>query len=110
MDFLDYIVAFLLVAGVFFFSVGTLGLWRFPDVFSRAHASTKCDTLGCGLILLGLALRTGLTASTVKLILIIGFVWVTNATAAHVIGKAALYRGYPMTAGTRKWNYRGKGD
>lgn len=110
MGILDYLFGFLLIAGVFFFGVGTLGLWRFPDVFARAHASTKCDTLGCGLILLGLTLRMGISASTIKLILIVGFVWVTNATAAHVIGKAAFNRGYPMTEGTRRWNYRGKGE
>lgn len=110
MEILDIIVVFLMVSGVFFFAVGTLGLWRFPDVFSRAHASTKCDTLGCGLIMLGLVLRMGFSLSSVKLFLIVGFVWLTNATAAHVIGKAAFTRNYPMASGTRKWNYQGKGE
>jgi len=107
---MDIITIILMVTGVFFFAVGTLGLLRFPDVFARAHASTKCDTLGCGLVLLGLILRTGFTLASLKLFLIVGFVWLTNATAAHVIGKAALNRNYPMIKGTHKWNYLGRGE
>lgn len=107
---MNVLVIFLMVAGVFFFTVGTLGLWRFPDVYSRIHASTKCDTLGCGLILLGLAVRMGFTWDSIKLALIMGFIWLTNTTAAHVIGKVALNRKYPMTDDTVKWNYLGRGD
>jgi len=109
-DILDILIILLMVSGVFFFAVGTLGLWRFPDVYSRAHASTKCDTLGCGLILLGLILRMGFTLPSLKLVLIVGLVWLTNATAAHVIGKAAFNRDYPMVQGTYRWNYQGKGE
>jgi len=110
MEIRDIAVALLMAAGVFFFALGTLGLWRFPDVYSKAHATTKCDTLGCGLILMGLVLRMGFTMASVKLFLIIGFIWVTNSTAAHAIGKAAYTRQYPLTPGTRSWNYRGKGE
>jgi multicomponent Na+:H+ antiporter subunit G len=106
----DVAVMFLMLAGVFFFGVGTLGLWRFPDVFCRAHASTKCDTLGCGLVLLGLAVRTGFTLTSLKLALIVGFIWLTNATAAHVIGRTAFKGNYPKVAGTVKWNYSGRGE
>lgn len=46
-----------LCLGVFFFLAGTFGVLRFPDVFSRLHAVTKADTLGLGLIVLGLSMR-----------------------------------------------------
>lgn len=44
----------LLSLGVFFFAAGSIGLIRFPDVFSRLHAVTKADTLGLGFLVLGL--------------------------------------------------------
>lgn len=106
----DIVVVILMVAGTFFFAMGTLGLWRFPDVFSRAHASTKCDTLGCGLILLSMVVRSGFSLASLKMLLIIGFIWLTNATAAHVIGNTALKQGYSMLKETRTWIYRGRGE
>ncbi|WP_069956263.1 cation:proton antiporter [Nesterenkonia massiliensis] len=51
--------ALLILAGTFFFCVGTLGLIRFGDVRSRLHALTKADNLGLGLVLAGAALWLG---------------------------------------------------
>lgn len=78
----------MLLIGSFFFLVGTVGLIRMPDVYSKMHATTKCDTLGAGFIIAGLMLLTGFSLSTIKLLLIIVFVWLTNPTAAHIIAKA----------------------
>ena len=105
----NVICVVLMVIGVLFFALGTLGLWRFPDVFSRTHATTKCDTLGCGLIMLALGEKTEFTLASFKLMLIVAFIWLTNATAAHVIGKAALNGNYPMVKETVKWSYLGRG-
>lgn len=77
-----------LVGGLFFLFVGTLGLLRLPDVYCRLHATTKCDTLGAGLILLSLLLQSS-AAVAVKLAIIILFILITNPTAAHVIARAA---------------------
>lgn len=55
----DVLSALLLLAGCFFFTSGTIGLIRFPDVRSQLHALTKADNLGLGLILLGVALLSG---------------------------------------------------
>jgi multicomponent Na+:H+ antiporter subunit G len=81
-----------LLGGLFFLFVGTLGLLRLPDVYCRLHATTKCDTLGAGLILLSLALQGG-AAVAVKLGIIIVFILITNPTAAHVIARAAYLTG-----------------
>ncbi len=78
----------MLLIGSFFFLVGTIGLIRMPDVYSKMHATTKCDTLGAGFIIAGLMLLTGFDTVTIKLLLIIVFVWLTNPTAAHIIAKA----------------------
>jgi multicomponent Na+:H+ antiporter subunit G len=87
-----------LVGGLFFLLVGTVGLLRLPDVYCRLHATTKCDTLGAGLVLLSLALQSSLGAA-VKLGLIITFILITNPTAAHVIARAAYITGMNRSGG-----------
>jgi len=79
----------LLIGGSFFFLVGTVGLIRLPDAFTRMHATTKCDTLGAGLILVALMIYQGFHMISVKLFVILLFIWLTNPTAAHIIAKAA---------------------
>lgn len=56
--------------GVLFFVAGTVGLLRFPDVFSRLHAVTKADTVGLGLVALGLILRSDSWRDVAMLLLI----------------------------------------
>ena len=53
----DYLSAVLLIAGAVFFLAGTLGLLRFPDVYTRLHALTKADNVGLGLMVVGLAVQ-----------------------------------------------------
>lgn len=78
--------------GLFFFMVGTLGVLRFPDVFTRVHSAAKCDTLGVLLSLTGLIIYSGFNFTSLKLILVLVFVWITNPTATHLIGKAEYMR------------------
>ncbi|WP_460682698.1 cation:proton antiporter [Nesterenkonia populi] len=67
-------------AGAVFFTAGTVGLIRFPDVRSRLHALTKADNLGLGLVLAGVAMLMGsLTAAGVLLL-----TWVLALAAASV--------------------------
>ena len=88
----DIIVTILLFGGLFFFMVGTLGIIRFPDVFTRAHSAAKCDTLGVVLCLLSLVVLEGLNMVSLKIILILVFVWMANPTATHLIAKAEYTR------------------
>ena len=80
-----------LMAGSIFLIIGTIGLIRFPDFFTRLHAASVVDTLGCILIMMGLMLQAGLSLVTVKLILIVIFILLTSPTAAHALAKAALH-------------------
>ena len=82
-----------LMAGSIFLIIGTIGLIRFPDFFTRLHASSVVDTLGFILIMMGLMLQAGLSLVTVKLILIVIFILFTSPTAAHALAKAALHGG-----------------
>lgn len=93
---LEIIVLITLILGLFFFVVGVLGLFRMPDAYTRLHATTKCDTLGIGLVLFSMMLYVGFSPSSIKMALIITFIWIGNPTAAHAIAKAAHSVGIPM--------------
>ena len=80
-----------LVVGSTFLIIGSIGLIRFPDFFTRLHASSVVDTLGCILIMVGLMLQAGLSIVTVKLILVVIFILLTSPAAAHALAKAALH-------------------
>ena len=92
--------ALLLAAGSLFCMIGALGLLRMPDFFTRMHAASVTDTLGAGLILLGLMVQAGLTLITVKLIAIGVLIFFTSPAATHALARAALDRGVkPLLAG-----------
>ena len=76
------------LAGVFFFVAGTLGLLRFGDTLSRVHALTKADNLGLGLIVLGLLPLVGSLADALKLVLIWALVLLGGTTAAQLVAGA----------------------
>lgn len=80
-----------LLSGSIFLITGAVGLIRFPDFFTRLHAASVVDTLGCILIVLGLMLQAGLSIVTVKLVLIVIFILFTTPAAAHALAKAALH-------------------
>ena len=72
---------------------GAIGLLRFPDFFTRLHAVSVTETLATWAILLGLALQSGLTQTTLKLALIWLILLFTGPTATHALAKAALHGG-----------------
>ena len=99
----DRIVILFVFTGVLVTLTGAIGLLRFPDFYTRLHATGKCDTLGTGVILLGFMVfhfahysSTPLVA--IKVLILIIFVFIANPTATHAIVKAA-YR-----TGVRPWH------
>lgn len=85
---IDLFSKLLIISGLFFFLVGTIGVLRFPDALTRAHGAAKADTLGAVLCIFGLVLKSGLSPVTIKLLLVIAFLWTANPTATHMIAKA----------------------
>jgi multicomponent Na+:H+ antiporter subunit G len=92
------IIYIILAIGVFFNILGGFGLLRFPDVYTRLHAGTKCTTFGsifiCGsVILIGLKMwYNGSTDGSVLAIHSIAAliaILLTNPTGAHAIARAA---------------------
>lgn len=92
----DYLAAALLIAGGVFFLAGTLGLLRFPDVYSRLHALTKADNVGLGLMIAGLAVQAESWAVVGKLLLIWVLVLLAGASVAHLVARGALQRGIQL--------------
>ena len=90
---LDIISWFCLVTGSFFCLTGGVGLLRFPDFYSRIHSASLTDTLGAGLILVGLMFQAGWGIVTAKLIMILVFSLLAGTTASHAMAKAALKSG-----------------
>ena len=90
MSAIDWLAAGLLAVGGFFFAAGTIGLLRFPDVYSRLHAVTKVDNLGLGFVLLALMLQAGDWLAVAKL----GLIWLlalaTAATAGYLVANSAV--------------------
>lgn len=82
-----------LVVGGFFCGVGALGLLRMPDFYTRMHAASVIDTLGAGLILVGLGLQAGWTLITVKLLMVGLLIFFASPTATHALARAAMARG-----------------
>ena len=85
----NVITVLLLLVGAFFMLAGTIGFVRFPDFYSRMHATGKCDTLGEGLMLVGLIVYGGATFVSVKILFLIMFILLANPTSTHAIAKAA---------------------
>ncbi len=90
---LDILTGGLLLAALFFFVAGTVGLLRFPDLYSRLHALTKADNIGLGLTVLALMLQAKSWPEVFKLGLIWVLVMVASATVCFLIGNEAYRRG-----------------
>jgi multicomponent Na+:H+ antiporter subunit G len=89
-----------LVAGVAFCMIGAIGLIRMPDFYTRMHAASVTDTLGAGLILLGLVFQAGFTLVMAKLLIVGMLILFTSPTASHALARAAFVRGVTPMLGT----------
>jgi multicomponent Na+:H+ antiporter subunit G len=86
---IEWLSMALLLVGAFFFFAGTVGLLRFPDVYSRLHALAKADNLGLGCVLFGLALQAESLAAALKLLLIWPLVMAASASIGFAIAQRA---------------------
>jgi len=103
---LAILVWIFLIAGSFFAIVGGIGIVRLPEFFSRLHGGGITDTLGAGLIMIGLLIHgisgifaqpetqlMGHVLTTFKLLMILFFLTVTSPTSCHALAKSALTQG-----------------
>lgn len=90
----------LMYAGALFLLLAAVGIFRFPDLYSRMQAATKGATLGIALMLLGVAVYFDDLGVTTRALLVIVFFFLTAPVAAHMLGRAAYILGVPLWEGT----------
>lgn len=90
---MNWFVTGLIIAGGIFLLVSCIGLLRLPDFYCRAHAVGKSETLGSMLVLVGLALYNGADLTSLKILLILGIIFITNPTATHALMRSAFRSG-----------------
>jgi multicomponent Na+:H+ antiporter subunit G len=90
----ELIGSLFILAGAFFHFSAGLGMLRMPDAFTRMQAGTKASTLGNALILIGIAVYH--PGWTLKLVILIYFVFMTNPVSSHALARAARAIGIPM--------------
>jgi multicomponent Na+:H+ antiporter subunit G len=89
----EIVAAALILFGCFFFLAGTVGLLRFPDVYSRLHALTKADNIGLGFVAAGVMLLSGSWFLALKLLLAWIFMLYTGSLASYLVANAAYRSG-----------------
>ncbi len=91
LDWLRFVsAALLMTGGVFVLLTAVLGQFRFRSALNRIHAAALVDTLGILLMLAGLILCAGWSLVSLKLLLIVAFLWLTSPVQSHLLGKLAL--------------------
>lgn len=78
------------ILGTFFMFIGSVGVVRLPDFYTRSHATSKSDTLGIMLIITGLIFYEGLDLDSLKLLIVFIIVAIANPVGAHALARAAL--------------------
>jgi len=98
---MELFVSIFLVVGAVFVLLGSFGLVKLPDIYSRLHAPTKATTLGVGCLLVASAVHTSARTGglSVHEILITGFLFLTAPISAYLIARAALH--LALSAGTK---------
>lgn len=88
MEWIRFIAAAICISGgVFVMISAAIGVYRFSECLTRMHAAAMGDTLGLGLIILGLIVLFGFSFTIVKLVLVVAFLWTTGPVSSHLIAQ-----------------------
>lgn len=92
---INILIILALLIGTFFILSSSIGILRFPDVYTRLHAATKASTLGISSILIGAFLFLYVSHDVIsgKLLLAILFILLTNPVSGHMLSRAAHQQG-----------------
>lgn len=82
-----FVGAVLLLLGLGIFLIEMVGVFRFKYVLNRMHAAAMGDTLGIGFSLMGLIIMSGFNFTSLKLLLVIVFLWFSSPTSSHLIAR-----------------------
>ena len=79
--------AILTVCGLCCLVSGVVGVFRFKYSLNRIHAAALMDTVGILLMLLGVIVAIGFDVTSLKLLVVIGLLWLTSPVSGHLIGR-----------------------
>jgi multicomponent Na+:H+ antiporter subunit G len=97
-DIIGWTSGLLMLGGAAFVLIGTFGMLRMPDVYTRMQAASLIDTIGASLVLLGLAVHSGFWQDIGKLAILFLLFFFASPAATHALARAAMARGVkPLT-------------
>ena len=82
-----FLTAALVLTGLVFCGIGVYGVFKFEYAANRMHAAAMGDTLGIGCCLLGLIVMKGFSFTSLKLMLVIVFLWFSSPVSSHLIAR-----------------------
>ena len=101
---LRFILCALLIGiGLIFEICAVIGVFRFHYVLNRMHAAALGDTMGILMIMLGLAVASGINLLSLKLLLIVFLVWTASPVASHLIGRLELTTNEELDREVKLW-------
>ncbi len=90
---IEIISYFLIFIGLAMILSAVIGCNRLPDYFTKMHAATVGDVVGCPLVMLGIALQSTTLISAVKIVLLAFILLIINPTASYILNRIALKQG-----------------
>ena len=103
----DYFASIMLLIGAIFILSASIGVIRFPDLYTRMHSASKAGTVGSGLILLALAVHSLEFSVLSRALAGIAFFLLTAPISAHLIARVAYITGNKPWKGTIIDQYAG---
>lgn len=98
----NILVVFFILVGLLFIVVSAIGLWRLPDLYTRAHAASKSSTLGVMCILLGVFFHFWLIKGHFNPTILLGvlFLFITGPVGGHIMSRSSYIAGVKPWSGT----------
>lgn len=102
-EYLETLLAILILIGAVFTLIGSIGLFKLPDFYMRLHGPTKASTLGVGALLIASAISFSLSEEAISLheVLVTLFLFITAPIGAHLMAKAAIHIHTDQISGTK---------
>ena len=91
------LASFSIILGLFFIVSSVIGLTRFSNFYAKIHAAGVADSLGIPLTLIGFAMIDGSSITTLKLIILVGLIYLLTPTSTHTLLRTAFYSNYQIS-------------
>ena len=90
----DIVGMVVITAGVIFMAFGVIAMFRFKNFYPRILTTSKIDTVGVITVIIGMAIRHGISSFTGKIVLLGVIMLIFNPLVAHILARSAYLSGY----------------